>query len=140
MHAITYTTILKIYPHYYPKGVVEFFLAHHTLERIQADILQNRVFLCYDTEENAVGTVTLHDDEIARLFVLPTAQGRGYGKALLDFAESRIFEAYSRAWLDVSLAAKGMYLGRGYVAIDYRTLPVAYGDVLCYDVMEKRRK
>ena len=56
---ITETTILEIYPHYYPKGAVKFFLAHHSETNIANDIMQNRVFLCYDTKHTFIGTVTI---------------------------------------------------------------------------------
>ncbi|MCH5274121.1 MAG: GNAT family N-acetyltransferase [Lachnospiraceae bacterium] len=45
---------------------------------IANDVQSGRVFLCYDSEQNAVGTVTLKDNEICRLFVLPEYQKRGF--------------------------------------------------------------
>lgn len=60
-------TITKIYPHYYPKGAVDFFLAHHNEAHILDDIYLNRVFLCLDLVQNIVGTVTIKDNEICRL-------------------------------------------------------------------------
>lgn len=41
---ITIQTINDIYPHYYPKGAVEFFLDHHNNENIKNDIKYNKVF------------------------------------------------------------------------------------------------
>ena len=83
---ITRETIMEIYPHYYPSGAVEFFLQHHSDENIAKDISNGLVFLCLDPEGNTVGTVTIRENEICRLFVLPAYQGMGYGKKLLLYA------------------------------------------------------
>ncbi len=131
-------TITKIYPHYYPKGAVDFFLAHHNEAHILDDIYLNRVFLCLDLVQNIVGTVTIKDNEICRLFVLPAYQRKGYGTELLDFAETIIAEQYSQIVLDASLPAKKMYRRRGYVDTEFHSISVKYGDFLCYDVMEKQ--
>ena len=77
---ITTETINSIYPHYYPEGAVDFFLGHHNDKNIENDIRVGIVYLCFDNENNAVGTVTVKENEICRLFVLPEYQGNGYGK------------------------------------------------------------
>lgn len=43
---ISELTISEIYPHYYPKGAVDFFLEHHSEENILDEIKKNRVFIC----------------------------------------------------------------------------------------------
>lgn len=135
---ISKATIFEIYPHYYPKGAVEFFLAHHCESNICNDIKLQQVYLCFDTMQNAVGTVTIKANEICRLFVLPLYQGKGFGKEMLDFAEKTISNKYSKIVLDASLPAKKIYLKRGYKDIEYNIIPTDYGDFLCYDVMEKQ--
>lgn len=135
---ITETTIMEIYPHYYPKGAVEFFLAHHSEPNIVRDIQQNRVFLCFDTKHTIVGTVTIRANEICRLFVLPSCQGKGYGTEMLDYAEKIISHQYSEITLDASLPAKRIYLKRGYQDTGFHTIPTNYNDFLCYDVMVKQ--
>ena len=134
---ITYTTINEIYPHYYPKGAVAFFLQHHSSESIASDIAEKIVFLCRDEEMNAVGTVTIKKNEICRLFVLPKYQGRGYGKELIGFAEKKIAENFGEIILDSSLPAKPIYLKRGYKETGYHTVRTPDNDFLCYDVMSK---
>ncbi len=119
---ITHTTIKAIYPHYYSNGAVVFFLNHHNDENIKNDISSDCVFLYYDKEHKAVGTVTIKKNEICRLFVLPQYQGNGYGKVLLDFAESEIAKHYDEIILDASLSAKSIYLKRGYKEIEYHTI------------------
>lgn len=136
---ISHDTISKIYPHYYPKGAVDFFLEHHSEENILNDIKENRVFLCFDKSQNAIGTITVKDNEICRLFVLPAYQGMGFGTELLNFAERAISEQYSKIVLDASLPAKQIYLKKGYNEIKFNIITTGNNDFLCYDVMEKKR-
>lgn len=132
------TTIKEIYPHYYPKGAVEFFLEHHNEKNIISDINKSIVFICIDNQQNPVGTVTLNNNEICRLFVLPEHQGNGYGCELLEFAEESVFKQYDEIILDSSLPAKRIYLKRGYKEIKSDIISTNYGDFLCYDVMIKQ--
>lgn len=135
---ISYQAISRIYPRYYPMGAVEFFLNHHCEENIINDIKRECVYLCDDGGQNTVGTVTVKENEICRLFVLPGFQGNGYGRELLTFAESKIKEKYGEIILDSSLPAKGIYLKRGYKDKEYHTIKTENGDFLCYDIMVKQ--
>lgn len=136
VRTITVQTINSVYPRYYPKGAVDFFLSHHNENNIKSDIEKGIIYVLYDNE-NAVGTVTLRDNEICRLFVLPEYQGKGFGGRLLDFAEKKIAENYSKIIIDASLPAKPIYLKRGYTFTEYHTIKTENGDFLCYDIMEK---
>ena len=106
---ITYQTIKIIYPQYYTSGVIHFFINYHKEENIITDIKLRRVFLIIN-DNFPVGTVTIKENEICRLFVLPEFQGEGFGKYLMDFAENKIWEKYNSIQLDSSLAAQNMYL------------------------------
>lgn len=129
-------TINEVYPKYYPSGAVQFFLDHHSDESIRSDILSEKVFLLAD-EGKIPGTVTVSENEIGRLFVLPDFQHRGYGKALLDFAEGKITRSHENAIIHASLPAKPIYLKRGYREIDYIIGETGHGDFLCRDIMAK---
>ena len=139
VYDITQTTINEIYPHYYAKGAVLFFLEHHSKSSIAKDIQSGIVYLCFNSEQNAVGTITLRDNEICRLFVLPAYQKRGFGRELLDYAETTLFEVYNEILLDASLPAKTIYRKRGYQETESNIIPTKYDDFLCYDVMSKQR-
>ncbi len=43
-----------------------------------------------EEEGNMVGAVTIREDTVNRLFVLPRHRSRGYGSQLMDFAEDKI--------------------------------------------------
>ena len=132
---ITQTTIRTVYPHYYPAGAVQHFCGHHSDERIMKDIAAGNVFLMIDGN-CAVGTVTTAGDKLNRLFVLPEYRHRGYGRALLDFAEQRILAEHGAVLISASLPAKEIYLKRGYRITDCHVVPTENGDYLCYDSME----
>lgn len=136
---IAYSTIKEIYPRYYPKGAVEFFLSHHNERKILEDITSGKVYYMTDDNERVVGTVTVNGDEICRLFVLPKYQKKGCGSRLIAFAEEKIFERFDKIVLDASLPAKRIYLKKGYFITSSHEVAAENGDVLCYDVMEKFR-
>ncbi|MDE6627377.1 MAG: GNAT family N-acetyltransferase [Lachnospiraceae bacterium] len=133
---ITGDTISEVYSHYYAKGVVDFFLEHHNRENVLSDIEESIVWLL-EVEDCLVGTVTIKENAINRLFVLPEYQSRGYGSQLMDFAEAKIAEKFSRVHIDSSLAAKEMYLKRGYKEKKTCKIQASNGDILIYDEMEK---
>lgn len=134
---ITRDTISEIYAHYYAEGVVHFFLQHHSREHVLADIEKEIVWLL-EEEGKSVGTVTIQNNTVNRLFVLPEYQSRGYGSRLMDFAEAKIAENYSHVHIDASLAAKEMYLKRGYKEKKTCRIDTVNGDILIYDEMEKK--
>ena len=133
---ITQTTIRTVYPKYYPAGAVDFFSAHHSDEHIVKDLEEGNVYLL-ESDGSYVGTVTINDNHINRLFVLPDCQHKGYGRALMDFAEEKIFEHYKTIELDASFPAKPIYLKRGYKDIGYDIIDTPNGDKLCHDIMAK---
>lgn len=133
---ITRETIQAIYPHYYAKGAVDFFLNHHNDENIKNDITNGIVYIL-KVDDGIVGTVTIRENEICRLFVLPEYQGRGYGRTMLDYVEEKVLENFDEIIIDASLPAKAIYKKRGYFETEYHMIATENGDFLCYDVMKK---
>lgn len=133
---ITRDTISKIYSHYYAGGVVDFFLQHHSKEHVLSDIKNGLVWLL-EADNCLVGTVTIKENAVNRLFVLPQYQSHGYGSRLMDFAEAKIAEKFRHVHIDSSLTAKEMYLKRGYKEKKTCKIQADNGDILIYDEMEK---
>lgn len=133
---ITGDTISEIYSHYYADGVVDFFLKHHSRENVLSDI-ENGIVWLLEEDGCLVGTVTIKENAVNRLFVLPEYQSRGFGSRLMDFAEEKIAESFSRVHIDSSLTAKEMYVKRGYKEKKTCRIEADNGDVLIYDEMEK---
>ena len=99
---ITQTTIKLVYPKYYPEGAVQFFCNHHADDRILNDIAAGKVYLL-EADDVCVGTVTISNNEICRLFVLPEYQHKGYGRLLMDYAEKMISKTNKTVVLDAKL-------------------------------------
>ena len=138
VETITRQTIAAIYPRYYPAGAVAFFQAHHSREAIRQDIEAGRVFLAM-RQDVPIGTVTLHGNEIGRLFVLPQHQGQGAGRLLMQFAEETIFARHESIVLHASLPAKRLYRKNGYTEVAYHIIETEGGDYLCFDEMHKQK-
>lgn len=137
---ITNETIYAIYPHYYVKGIVDFFSKYHNELVISNDIQCGCVFVATIENDTIVGTVTIKENEICRLFVLPQYQKMGYGSQLLDFVERSIFRQYDTCVVDASLASKEIYLHRGYVNIGTYSTQTGSKDILYYDKMSKDKR
>ncbi len=134
--SITRDTVSKVYPKYYPAGVVAYFLQHHNAASVREDIAGGRVWLL-DVGGQPVGTVTIQDNAVTRLFVLPAFQSRGFGSRLMDFAETNVAARHDRIHVDASLAAKELYVKRGYREVRTCRIEADNGDILVYDEMEK---
>ena len=103
---------------------------------VAAAIILSSVFLL--TRGTSGKTVTVKENEICRLFVLPEYQGKGYGRELISFAENEISKQYDKIILHASLPAKAIYLKRGYKEVEFHSLKTENGDYLCYDMMIKQ--
>ncbi|MBQ2921084.1 MAG: GNAT family N-acetyltransferase [Oscillospiraceae bacterium] len=93
------------------------FVAAHTAET-QAEYLRREMdagkalFLLLDPEP--VGVVSVQEDLIENLYVLPEKQGRGYGSALLEHAAARC-PGTPRLWLlNINEKARRFYEARGF--------------------------
>lgn len=133
---IVHNTIKVVYPHYYPNGVVDFFLNYHSDDNIQRAI-ETEIVLLLNVDGIIVGTGSAHKNEISRLFVLPQFQGLGYGTVLLKKLENIIEKDYAKIKLDSSLPAYNLYIKSGYFPVKYEKIITSNKDVLCFYTMEK---
>jgi len=136
---IVHTTIRTIYPRYYPKEVVEFFLNHHSDDNIRKGIKTETVILI-EVNGIIVGTGSAKENEIVRTFVLPQFQGLGYGSLIMTELENIIMKEHTEIVLDSSLPAYSLYIKRGFVPIRYERITTPNEDVLCFNVMRKAIK
>ncbi len=138
VYSICKNTIEKMYPSYYPKGAVDFFLAYHSKDKIKDDILKGYVYI-YKFQGVVYGTISFFDNHIYRFFVEPNNQHNGYGRKLIEYAEWMIFKKYDSIILDASFPSKNLYLKNGYKEIEYNKVETSNGDYLCFDVMKKEK-
>lgn len=137
VHHIVQLTVKEIYPNYYPKEVVDFFLSYHNPEAIAESIGEGTVYLLED-QGAYVGTGGIYQGNyIGRLYVLPSYQSSGYGRALMEELESILSVTHATALLEASLPSYDYYLRRGYQPKEYKKYEVENGRILCYYVMEK---
>lgn len=136
IHSIVQDTIKTAYPKYYPAGVVDFFCELHSVNNIQKDIEDGRVYALYDNDV-LVGTGSFHENHITRVYVLPEYQGRGFGTYIIHQLESKIKMNYDCAVLDASLPAVMLYEKHGYKTVSHQRYELNDGIVLVYEIMKK---
>ena len=93
------------------------FVDAHTTER-QMSFIESEMecgkefYILFDTE--AKGIVSIKDNFIENLYVLPSAQRKGYGSKLLKYAEEKC-QGVPKLWiLSNNNAAKNLYVKHGY--------------------------
>jgi len=129
-------TITEIYPKYYPKEVVTFFLSLHCEENICKDIKQEKVWILL-VNNVIVGTGSIDNNHITRVYVSPSFQRNGYGSYIMQQLENKILLSYSEVVLDASLPASILYEKWGYKTTKHCQLEIENGIKLVYEIMKK---
>lgn len=135
VYALIKESILAVYPSYYSPAVTAWFGNDaHSLGKVASDIAAGCVYVLRGAR--ICGTVTVREDHIEGLFVLPGFGCRGFGSELLRFAEALIAEKFRVARLESSAPAERFYRERGYQTVREETAQV-FGETLRYPCMEK---
>lgn len=137
IYEIVQDTIKKIYPKYYLPEIVDMFCELHNEDNIGADIENGNVYVILENNK-IIGTGTIKENYITRVYVLPEFQGRGFGTFIMNQLEEKIAKQYDKAELDASLPACRLYYNLGYKTIDHGILECAGGVILVYEIMEKK--
>ncbi len=128
-------TVKSCYFEYYPKEAVDFFISYHSKEAIKNDS-ENVIILKAD--DNIIGTGTLVDTEIKRVFVLPQYHGRGFGRIIMNHLENEaLHKGYKLTELHSSLFAKKFYNKIGYKMFKLGKTEVGNNEVLYFQRMAK---
>ena len=128
-------TIQISYPKYYPQGIVDFFCELHSIESIEADI-DNGAVRVLEGDNTIVGTGSINENHITRLFISPEYQGKGFGSYIMSCIEDEISPNYSTAYLDSSLPAARFYDKRGYKTVRHEEI-AAGNSILVYEIMQR---
>ncbi|MDR1760590.1 MAG: GNAT family N-acetyltransferase [Fibrobacter sp.] len=134
---IVHKTIETIYPKHYSPGAVAFFHAHHSKEKMQAEIPNEQVLVLLQNGK-LIGSGAVFQNEIRRVFILPEFQGMGGGTLLLRALENAVGEKYALIRLDSTLGAAAFYRKNGYSLNSEHSLDLPGGDPLCYLDMSKK--
>ena len=135
---IVQSTKAEIFPHYYTQAVMDFFGRLHSIDNITKDIDEGNIDVL-TVDGKAVGTGSRSGRHITRVYVLPEYEGKGYGSVIMDHLEADIFDEYESCELDASLPAAMFYEHRGYRTVEHRKHDIGDGEVMIYEIMEKKR-
>lgn len=130
-------TIDACYPKVYPKEAVQFFKDWHCDEKILKDAKEGYTILLHKGTR-IVGTGTIVDDQVMRVFVAPAFQRRGFGRLIMRKLEERAVSAgIDVVKLDASLPSKTFYDSLGYIVLEKAFREVENNKRLDFYKMEK---
>lgn len=137
VHALIINTIKTSYFEYYPKEAIDFFIQYSNRDAIEDDIVKYYVIILKQNN-TILGTGSLVDNHIKRVFVNPELQGNGLGKLIMKNLENHAYEKKLRlVELHSSLFAKRFYDQLGYKMFKIGKVAVANGEILYYQRMAK---
>ncbi len=137
IYHVFYTTIRTVYPKYYPKEAVDFFIQLHNKEQIRKRIASEHIGVLTDGR-TIVGTGCLKGSHITGVYVLPDYQKQHGGSQIMDYLEHKIAEKHDKAILDASLPAVCFYGHRGYQTVGHGVCELENDVKLVYEIMEKQ--
>lgn len=130
-------TIDICYTGVYPGEAVEYFKEYHTVENIFNDAARGYAVVL-EREEILVGTGTLLNTTVKRVFIDPCCQHKGFGRLTMKELEKKAREEGVVALdLSASLVAKKFYDSLGYETVKAGYLPVKNGEKLHFYEMVK---
>jgi GNAT superfamily N-acetyltransferase len=134
---LIYNTIDACYSKAYPKEAIKFFKDYHSEENILKSAKEGYTIVL-EKYRKIIGTGTIVDDHIMRVFVKPAFQKRGFGKLIMKKLEEKaLLAGIDVVKLDASLPSKKFYDSLGYVVLEETFLEVENGKRLYYYKMEK---
>ena len=136
IYEIVQDTIKRIYPKYYLPEIVDMFCKFHSKGNIAADIENGNTYILLENNK-AIGTGTMKENHILRVYVLPEFQGKGFGTYIMQQLEGEIGKRYDKAKIDASLPACKLYYNMGYKTVDHGIWECAGGVIQVYEIMEK---
>jgi len=130
-------TIDVCYSNAYPEEAIKFFKDYHCGESILKGAEEGYTIVL-EQDDQIIGTGTLVDDHVMRVFVKPECQKLGFGKIIMRNLEAKaLSQGISVVELDASLPSKKFYDLLGYVTLEETFLAVENGKRLDYYKMEK---
>jgi len=134
---IVTTTISKVFPKYYFQEAVDFFLNHNRQTSIARDISRNQVWLFANEDNIFVGTGTITENMLSRIYVLPQYHKHDCHSAIMDFLEEKVSENYDQVMLDALPTSMNLCLKRGYSCVENHWLHVDQGKLFFYETLKK---
>jgi len=130
-------TIDTAYPPHYGPGCIAHFREHHSEANILEDAAEG---CCVVAEEDGaiVGTGTLTGAHVRRVFVEPSGQRRGIGRAIMRELEARA-AASGAALVELAsvLGSRAFYEALGYVVRELKSYVLPDGEEMRFYIMTK---
>jgi GNAT superfamily N-acetyltransferase len=134
---LIHNTIDVCYSATYPKEAIKFFKVYHCEESILKGAEEGHAIVL-EQDDRIVGTGSIVDDHIVRVFVEPKYQKLGFGKLIMRKLEAKAsWQGINVVNLDASLPSKKFYDLLGYITLEETFLEVENGKRLDYYKMEK---
>ena len=137
IYALVQETIQSVYPKYYLPEIVEMFSEYHCKEHVLQDISSRNTYILLQGD-TIVGTGTIQENHITRVYVLPRFQGKGYGTYIMNQLEELISKNYDTIDIDASLPACRLYQRLGYATVDHGIWECKNGVIQVYEIMKKQ--
>jgi GNAT superfamily N-acetyltransferase len=133
---VQHTIGVSYRPDYSPEAI-RFFQDYHPREKILDDAA-NGLILVAEQEQEIVGTGTIRDAHIRRVFIHPSRQGQGIGSLIANELEAH---AVQNGWTTVDLSSaigsRTFWESRGFYISQEHFTPVESNLVIHYYTMTK---
>lgn len=138
LKSLIYKTVEVSYADVYPDEAIAYFKDYHSEENILSDAREGYIVIL-ELNEKIIGTGTLLDTNIRRVFIDPSYQQKGFGKLVMHKLEERALEkGISILDLSASLVAKRFYDSLGYITQKEDYIPLENNQKLHYYEMIKK--
>lgn len=130
-------TIDVTYLPVFPEEAIRGYKAHHSREQILADA-SNGYTVVLEDGEAIIGTGTLLDRNIRRVFIDPAYQRKGLGRQVMHELEDRaLANRASEVDLQTTVVSKEFYHSLGYTPVQEDHILVGNGQELAIYTMSK---
>jgi N-acetylglutamate synthase-like GNAT family acetyltransferase len=121
----------------YPKEAIQYFKEYHCDENILKGAVKGYTIVL-EKNNRIIGTGTIIDNHIMRVFVNPSFQKRGIGKLImLNLEKKAASKGVKAVKLDATLSSKKFYDSLGYTTCEKTFVKVENGKKLNYYKMKK---
>jgi GNAT superfamily N-acetyltransferase len=133
-------TIREIYSSLYPIEIINYFLSYNAPENILIDSIEGYTALFFK-DNQLIGSGSLVETNIRRLFVLPEYQLKGIGTAILKHIEQKALEKNCKYLeLYAMMLSVNFYRKMGYSELGICNYIVDNSNSVDYMKMEKKLK
>jgi N-acetylglutamate synthase-like GNAT family acetyltransferase len=140
VYELVRNTIQVSYADVYPLEAIEFFKNYHNRENILKDVASGYTIVA-ESEGLILGTGTLLEMNVRRVYIDPQHQHRGIGQLIVKKLEQKAkSERLEKLDLSASLKSRRFWEAMGFVFVAEYFIPVANDKKLIYYEMAKTLK